>query len=137
MPKKRYMVVPRTEGVQKTGIKTGKGKLTFGEKTAQWVDDPAVAREIDAQYGLKGSGDVWVAQDENLEWHEKNDGLTDGRKLGIHHYTFSQIGTSLPDRKRLLKTIKYINDVPYRYVIRNGKMKLQQVDRRKNGTIIS
>jgi len=92
MPKKkRYMVVPRTEGIKETGIQTGKGKLTFGKKTAAWVDDPAIAREIDTQHGLKGSGDVWVAQDENLEWHENNDGQTDGRKLGIHHYTFSGV----------------------------------------------
>lgn len=89
--KKRYMVVPRTAGIQQTGIKTGKGKLTFGEKTAQWVDDPAVAREIDTQYGMKGSGDVWVAQDENLEWHEHHDGHTDGRKVSIHHYTFAGV----------------------------------------------
>ena len=85
------MVVPRTAGIQQTGIKTGKGKLTFGEKTAQWVDDPAVAREIDTQYGMKGSGDVWVAQDENLEWHEHHDGHTDGRKVSIHHYTFAGV----------------------------------------------
>ncbi len=89
MPKKkRYIVVPRTEYVQRTGLQTGKGKLKFGRKTAQWVDDPAIAQEIDTQHGLKGSGDVWVAQDENLEWHEKHDGQTDGRKVGIHHYTF-------------------------------------------------
>lgn len=85
------MVVPRTAGIQQTGIKTGKGKLTFGENTAQWVDDPAVAREIDTQYGMKGSGDVWVAQDENLEWHEHHDGHTDGRKVSIHHYTFAGV----------------------------------------------
>jgi hypothetical protein len=86
---KRFIVVPRTESAKEKGITTGKGKLTFGGKTAAWVDDPAVAREIDAQHGLKGSGDVWVEQDENLEWHEKNDGETDGRKLGTHHYAFT------------------------------------------------
>jgi hypothetical protein len=89
--KKRYIVVPRTEGVKQTGIRTGKGKLSFGAKTAQWVDDPAVAREIDTQYGLKGSGDVWVAQDENLEWHEHHDGNTDGKKVATHHYTFQGV----------------------------------------------
>lgn len=85
------MIVPRTQGVQSTGIKTGKGKLTFGKKTAQWVDDPAIAKEIDTQYGMKGTGDVWVAQDENLEWHERHDGMTDGRKKGIHNYTFAGV----------------------------------------------
>jgi hypothetical protein len=94
MKKKRYIVVPRTESIQKSGLKTGKGKLTFGKQTAQWIDDPALAREIDTQHGLKGSGDVWVAQDENLEWHERNDGETDGKNVGIHHYTFSGVDTS-------------------------------------------
>jgi hypothetical protein len=89
--KKRYIVVPRTERVKEAGLQTGKGKLTFGNKTAQWVDDPAIAREIDTQHGLKGSGDVWVEQDENLEWHEKHDAGTDGKNVGIHHYTFSGV----------------------------------------------
>lgn len=95
MPKKkRYIVVPRTEGVKETGIQTGKGRLTFGDKSAQWVDDPAIAREIDTTHGLKGSGDVWVEQDENLEWHERHDGMTDGKNLGIHRYTFQGVDTS-------------------------------------------
>ena len=94
MKKKRYIVVPRTEGAKERGITTGKGKLTFGDKTAAWVDDPAIAREIDTQHGLKGSGDVWVEQDENLEWHENNDAGTDGRNVGIHHYTFQGVDIS-------------------------------------------
>jgi hypothetical protein len=125
MPKKRrYIVVPRTENVKQTGITTGKGKLTFGKKTAQWVDDPVIADEIDKTHGLKGSGDVWVHQDENLEWHEQNEGLTDGRTLGIHHYTFAQAGVVLPDRKKLLKKTKTIGGVKYRYIEQDGKMKL-------------
>lgn len=101
--KKRYMVVPRTTGIQQTGIKTGKGQLTFGKKTAQWVDDPAVAREIDTQYGIKGTGDVWVAQDENLEWHEKHDGLTDGKMKGIHNYTFAGVDMEKKGGNRRVK----------------------------------
>ena len=92
--KKRYMVVPRSERIKESGLQTGKGKLSFGGKTAAWVDDPAVANEINTQHGLKGSGDVWVAQDENLEWHEKHDGLTDGKNVGIHHYTFQGVDMS-------------------------------------------
>jgi hypothetical protein len=91
MKKKRYIVVPRTDTVKKQGLATGKGKLTFGNQTAQWVDDPAIANEIDTQHGMKGSGDVWVAQDENLEWHERHDGMTDGRNKGIHNYTFAGV----------------------------------------------
>lgn len=89
--KKRYIVVPRTEGVKASGLKTGKRHLKFGTQTATWIDDPAEAKEIDTQYGLKGSGDVWVEQDENLEWHDHHDGNTDGRKVSIHHYTFSGV----------------------------------------------
>lgn len=89
MKKKRYIVVPRTEEAKRRGIKTGKGNLTFGTKSAQWVDDPVIAKEIENDYGKNGSMDVWVAQDENLEWHERHDGMTDGRSKGIHNYTFA------------------------------------------------
>lgn len=79
----------------RTGVKTGKRTLKFNSRqTARWIDDPAEAREIDAQYGKKGSMDVWVAQDENLEWHEHHDGNTDGRTVKIHRYTFSGVDTS-------------------------------------------
>lgn len=91
MKKKRYIVVPRTEEARRDGIRTGKGTLKFRNQTAAWVDDPAIAREIDSTYGRKGSMDAWVAQDENLEWHEKHDGSTDGRNVGIHHYTFAGV----------------------------------------------
>jgi hypothetical protein len=91
MKKKRYIVVPRTEEAKARGIRTGKGDLKFGTKSAQWVDDPVIAKEIDREYGKGGSMDVWVAQDENLEWHEQHDGLTDGRNVGIHHYTFAGV----------------------------------------------
>jgi hypothetical protein len=91
MKKKRYIVVPRTDEAKRRGIKTGKGNLTFGNKSAQWVDDPVIASEIENDYGKKGSMDVWVAQDENLEWHERHDGMTDGKNAGIHHYTFAGV----------------------------------------------
>lgn len=87
--KQRYIVVPRTQEAKDKGITTGKGKLKFGRQTAQWIDDPALAREIDKEHGKHGSMDVWVAQDENLEWHEKHDGNTDGKNVSIHHYTFA------------------------------------------------
>lgn len=98
MPKpKRYIVVPRDENIREKGLSTGKGKVKFGKKTAVWVDDPGQASEIDARYGLKGSGEVWVEQDENLEWHAKHDNQTDGRKVGIHHYTFGALAGAARD----------------------------------------
>ena len=123
--KKRYMVVPRTTGVQQTGIKTGKGQLTFGKKTAQWIDDPAVAKEIDTQYGMKGTGDVWVAQDENLEWHEKHDGLTDGKMKGIHNYTFAGVD---------MKGIKSTKDNGYVWVWVGGKqVRMKRIEAEEEG----
>jgi len=129
--KKRYIVVPRTEGVKQAGVKTGAGRLKFGNKSAAWVDDPAIANEINTTHGLKGSGDVWVEQDENLEWHEKNDGLTDGRNLGIHHYTFANMGTNLPDRVSLIGKKKTVNGVMYMYTMRDNKLKLEPYKERK------
>ena len=91
--KRRYIVVPRTQNAMLDGLNIGKGKFDFGGKTARYVSDPTVAAEIDTQYGLKGTGDVWVEQDERLEWHEKHDALTDGKNTGIHHYTFGGMWT--------------------------------------------
>lgn len=108
-------------------MQTGKGKLTFGKKTAQWVDDPAIAREIDTQHGLKGSGDVWVEQDENLEWHAANDEGTDGRNLGTHHYTFAKMGITLPPRESLIGKKKQVGGVQYKYVETDGKLHLVPV----------
>ena len=91
--KKRYIVVPRTEKAMTDGLATTKGRFGFGTKTARIVDE-SLASEIDTQHGLKGSGDVWVHEDENLEWHEHHDKGTDGRNVGIHHYTFQGVDLS-------------------------------------------
>ena len=85
---KRFIVVPRTKKAQLDGLETTNGRFEFGTKTARFIDE-SLANEIDTQHGLKGTGDVWVERDENLEWHEHHDRDTDGRKVGIHHYTFS------------------------------------------------
>jgi hypothetical protein len=73
-----------------------------------------------------------VAQDENLEWHEKNDGQTDGRKiLGIHKYTFAQMGTHLPPRQQLIGKLKIIGGSKYMYEMKDGKLKLVPYRRTK------
>lgn len=112
--KKRFIVVARTSGIQQTGLKTGKRHLKFGKQTAKWIDDPAEAAEINTTYGLKGSGDVWVEQDENLEWHDHHDGNTDGRMTGIHHYTFQGVDTS---------NFRTLRDNGYVWVKVDGKQK--------------
>lgn len=93
MSKKKYIVVPRTTSAMDNGLATSKGNFSFNGKTAKIVDS-SLASEIDHQHGLKGSGDVWVHEDENYTWHERNDGMTNGRDYGIHRYTFSGVDTT-------------------------------------------
>lgn len=114
MPKKkRYIVVPRTKKAILDGLDTTKGKFNFGTGTARFIDE-SLANEIDTQHGLKGSGDVWVERDENLEWHEHHDKNTDGRKVSIHHYTFAGVDTS---------HLKPTRDNGYVWVYFDGKQK--------------
>ena len=93
MSKKKYIVVPRTQSAMVDGVDTPRGKVTFGGKTAKVVDE-SMAKDLDQTHGLKGTGDVWVHEDENYTWHERNDGMTDGRNYGIHKYTFSGVDTT-------------------------------------------
>lgn len=84
MKKKAYLVMPRNTNVLDTGLKTGRGRLKFGKgKTSMMVGDESLANEIDTQHGLKGTGDVWVAEDQRGESFLRDDG-NDGR--GIHRY---------------------------------------------------
>jgi hypothetical protein len=87
--KKKFMVMARGEKIQTEGITTGKGHRTFGQKSVMWISDPAEAREIDTEYGMKGKRQVAVTTDQQYEWALNNDNQL-GTKLGnIHHYTFS------------------------------------------------
>jgi hypothetical protein len=61
------MVVARNTRTSEHGLETSKGNVPFHGKTAKMIDDPGLASEIDTQYGLKGTGDVWVERDERLE----------------------------------------------------------------------
>ncbi len=67
MPKKKHMIVARNTKTSEHGLMTSKGKIPFNMKTAKIIDDDSLANEIDSEYGLKGTGDVWVARDERLE----------------------------------------------------------------------
>lgn len=69
MKKKKYIVIPRNEKIMKTGLKTGRGTLDFKGKTMMYLNSSDLAREVDTEHGLKGSGEVWVEQDERLENH--------------------------------------------------------------------
>jgi len=95
MPKKkRYVVKPRTPRVMEKGLTTTKGNIGFGGKTQKILTDETLAREIDTEYGVGGTGkrDVYVYEDERLEWHDANEKDTDGvdRLSGVHMYFFGQ-----------------------------------------------
>ena len=92
--KKRYVVKPRTPRVMEKGLTTTKGNIGFGGKTQKILTDETLAREIDTEYGVGGTGkrDVYVYEDERLEWHDANEKDTDGvdRLSGGHRYFFGQ-----------------------------------------------
>ena len=81
MAKKRHIVMPRTTRIQKEGIVTSKGKLSFKDKTMMYVGDD-IADEIDQTQGLKGTGDVWVHEDPRLNWTERY------KADGVHSFFF-------------------------------------------------
>jgi hypothetical protein len=88
--KKRFVVKPRTPRVMENGLTTTKGNIGFNGKTQKIITDESVAREIDTEYGLGGKRDVFVYEDERLEWHDEHDKQTDGMNhdKGGHRYFF-------------------------------------------------
>lgn len=86
--KRKYIVLARNPKIQTSGLVTGKGHRVFGEKSALWISDPAEAREIDHQYGMKGSKDVAVTTDQQYEWSVNNDNQNGTKMDNTHHYTF-------------------------------------------------
>lgn len=81
MPDKLYQVVQRT----KRDVLPNK----FGGKPAFYTSDRGEAREIEQEYGMKGSGDVHVLDDDRTK-HAINSN-------SIHRYSFSVPG--LPWKK--------------------------------------
>lgn len=47
------------------------------------ISDEALAKEVDTTYGLKGSGDVWVSEDERVGSFLRDDARTG---QGVHRY---------------------------------------------------
>ena len=88
--KRRFVVKPRTPRVMEKGLATTKGNIGFNGKTQKILTDESVAREIDTEYGLQGKRDVYVYEDERLEWHDDHDKQTDGMNhdKGGHRYFF-------------------------------------------------
>lgn len=92
--KKKFMVMARNEKIQTSGIKTGKGHRSFGEKSVLWISDPAEAREIETEYGMKGKRQVAVTTDQQYEWSLNNDGQNGTKLNNIHKYTFLGVDMS-------------------------------------------
>lgn len=90
--KKKYIVLARNGRIQTKGLTTGKGHRTFGEKSAMWISDPAEAREIETQYGMKGSKEVAVTTDQQYEWSVNNEGGNGTKLNNVHNYTFFRMG---------------------------------------------
>lgn len=84
MAKKAYMVMARDPKVLETGLTTGKGKLKFKKgQNSMMIGDEALANEVDQIQGLKGSGDVWVHEDQRAESFLRDEGR---EGAGVHRY---------------------------------------------------
>lgn len=117
MPKKKYIVLARNKKIATQGLVTGKGKRSFGNYSALWISDPAEAREIEYQYGMKGTRDVSVTTDQQYEWSVNNDGSNGTRTDNIHHYTFQGVDMSKLRRTQDSKNV---------WVVREGKQILMK-----------
>lgn len=111
--KKKYIILARNKKTATNGLTTGKGHRSFGRYSALWISDEAEAREIEHQYGMKGTKDVSVTTDQQYEWSINNEG-SDGTKMSgnTHHYTFQGVDTS---------RIRTTRDNGYVWVQQGGK----------------
>lgn len=89
--KKKYIVLARNKAIAEKGLKTGKGHREFYNGSAMWISDPAEAREIENEYGMKGKRQVAVTTDQQYEWSVNNDGGNGTKMDNIHNYTFSGV----------------------------------------------
>jgi hypothetical protein len=83
--KKRFMVMKRTK--DDLEIDVGRGKRKFwkdigGKSDILYVDSETEASDIDAVYGRKGSGDVWVKEQANFS-HDRT-----YKEDGVHSFYF-------------------------------------------------
>ena len=85
MPKKKHVVMARTDHARKNGVRTSKGTLSFKGKPMMYVDDD-VADEIQKTDGLKGTGDVWVHEDPRRNHVERY------KPDGVHSYFYGASG---------------------------------------------
>lgn len=105
--KKKFIVLPRNGRIFKEGLTTGKGHRKFKNAGAMWITDEAEAREIEHQYGMKGTKQVAVTTDQQYEWSANNDN-GDGRRMdNIHHYTFQGIRLK-PQKQKIICGVLHV-----------------------------
>lgn len=105
--KKKFIVLPRNGRIFKEGLTTGKGHRKFKNAGAMWITDEAEAREIEYQYGMKGTKQVAVTTDQQYEWSANNDN-GDGRRMdNIHHYTFQGIPLK-PQKTKMIGGVLHV-----------------------------
>jgi hypothetical protein len=82
---KRFLVLPRTQGIMKEGIKVNGKTRSFKGKTALYIKDSGEANEIEQTVGMGGTQEVFVYPDDKVTRFVR-DGGVEGR--GIHHFHF-------------------------------------------------
>ena len=85
MSNKRYMILPRTQGIMKQGVNVNGKIRSFKGKTAMYVKDKGEADEINQTVGMQGTTEVYVHEDERVSNFVRDGGI-EGR--GIHHFHF-------------------------------------------------
>jgi hypothetical protein len=96
--KKRFMVMKRTK--DPIEIDVGRGRRKFwkdigGKSDMLYVDSESEARDIDALYGRKGTGEVWVHEQGNFS-HDRT-----YKEDGVHNYFRQGAGVVLRDSIKL------------------------------------
>jgi len=106
MKKKKILAIPRTMGRAETGFTAGGVTKTFrAGATATYIDDPAVAREAEAKYGIKtGDGSMLFHDDDKTAWALDGDGHDideRGKVSRLHRWQFN--GLDIPFASRAEK----------------------------------
>ena len=130
--KKTHRIYARDRNAVLDGLKTSKGTVNFGTKTAVYVDE-ATAKEVDERYGLKSMDDsVMVVKDEQYDRAlngEKWDLVRDSKRgdwvKTLHKYKFSGVDTS---------HIRITKDNGYVWVMLGGKqVRMKRMDAEREG----
>ena len=130
--KKTHRIYARDRNAVLDGLKTSKGKVEFGTKTAVYVDADT-AKEVDERYGLKSMDEsVMVVKDEQFDRAvngEKWDVVRDSKRgdwvKTLHRYRFQGVDTS---------HIRSTRDNGYVWVWQGGRqVRMKRADAEREG----